>query len=398
MNVMLGEGEEARLRSLDWGGREPDLVNTSTIVAVTLPGGQQVRRLARRDDGACVYLGSDSGCRIHRDFGGDAKPAVCRSYPFGFYPVAGQVAVDCSFSCRSIAQDSGEPLKERIPEWTKLVNIGAADREKTHHLKRSKPISGPLLLEIETTLLGFLADQSMHLFDRVRCCLQFNRLATTGDPTTASAAMLREAMARGLPKQIGKIPRGEGMDKTQRAIFYQWLFLALNPLPVNADLLSGQERRRLEEQRMEAARRFMSLEGNPWVNNREMTATFKQIAAVDASFVTSADSPMLERYLAAKVTGQRFLIAADEELPLVEAVPLFLLTYPMAIWTSRALASDRGSDTVNEEDLRRALSLLDRTLGQVPLGALPNKISKVFHFVVEETDLVVAATSELDAD
>lgn len=394
-NVMLGPGEEERLAALDWTGREEELVGAVTVVSSELPGGQRVRRLARRDDGACAYLGADQLCRIHRHFGGERKPLLCRLYPFAFHPVGDRVAVDCSFACRSIAQGSGEALAARYPEWTALLAERAGEAEQRHRLTRERPLDGALLWELEHYLLAFLADEALPLFDRLRCCLQMVRLATTGDPTTRSAARLREAMARGLPRQIAAIRRGGGMDRTQRTIFYQWLFLALNPPPPNFDLLRGVARREEERRRVAAAERFVAQEGAPWVGNRELAASCEQVAVVDASRVAGARSPLLERYLRAKLVGQRFLAAGPEELPLVEAVPLFLLVYPMAIWTSRALAAGRGAAAVEEGDLGRALSLLDRTLGQVPLAALPAKVAKAWHFVVEETDLVVAATNEL---
>jgi hypothetical protein len=38
---------------------------------------------------------------------------------------------------------------------------------------------------------------------------------------------------------------------------------------------------------------------------------------------------------------------------------------------------------------------LDRTIGRVRLAALPKKFAKVWHFIVEETDLALEATNEL---
>jgi Fe-S-cluster containining protein len=394
-NIMLGPGEEQQLRALDWSGREADLEKTETVVSTPLPGGRRVLRLARRDDGCCVYLGADQRCRIHSHFGGERKPLMCRLYPFGFYPVGGRVTVDCAFSCRSISEGSGDPIAKRVEEWTALLGERAAAPEKRRRLTRHLELSGELLWEIEHYLLGLLANQGLTLFDRVRCCLQFTRLATTGDPASPAAAKLREAIARGLPRQISKIPRGGHMDPTQRAVFYQWLCLALNPPPVNADLSPSPNTRRKEEMRAAAAQRFTTQKGAPNVDNRELPADFKQIAQVDAMLVTAPSSPLLERFLAAKIIGQRFLLGGDEELPLVEAVPLFFLSYPMAIWTARALAAERGAAAVSEPDLRRALGLLDRSLGQVSLAALPAKSREVWHFIVEETDLAVEATNEL---
>jgi lysine-N-methylase len=394
-NIVLVPGEEERLRTLDWRGREPDLKEGSTVVSTSLPDGRQVRRLARHQDGACVYLGADQLCRIHKHFGADAKPLMCRLYPFAFYPLADRITVDCAFSCRSISQGTGAPAVERAPEWTALLGEVTNLERRPHRLTRQRALSGELLWEFEQYLLGFLADHTMPLFDRVRCCLQFARLATTGDPATQAAAKLREAIARGLPRQIARIPRGGGMDPTQRLIFYHWLFLTLNPAPVNSDLLSGPDRRSEEKRRVAAAQRFSGQRGGLWLDSKELSVRGDQIATVDAEFVTAANSPLLERYFVSKIIGQRFLAAADEELPLVEAVPLFFLSYPMAVWTARALAAERGGVAVAESDLRRALVLLDRALGRVSLAALPAKAAKVWRFVVEDTDLAIEATNEL---
>jgi hypothetical protein len=67
----------------------------------------------------------------------------------------------------------------------------------------------------------------------------------------------------------------------------------------------------------------------------------------------------------------------------------------MAIWTARALAAARGAAAVAEDDLRGALARLDRSLGQVPLAAVPAKVAKAWRFVIEETALAVAATDDL---
>jgi lysine-N-methylase len=392
-NVMLGPGEEERLAALDWQGREEDLVGATAAVSSMLPGGQRARRLARRADGACIYLGADNLCRIHRHFGGDSKPLMCRMYPFGFYVVAGDFAVDCSFSCRSIREGSGASLDAQVPAWRALL-AGAA-HESAHQVQRGRALPGELLWELEHQLVAFLSERTLPLFDRIRCCLEFVRLATHGDPTTAAAAKLREALARGMPRQITTMAHGATMDRTQRAVFYQWLFLALNPLPAGFDVLPRFAQEKEERRRLAAAERFVSQDGAPLLDGSELAVSCREIAAVDAAYVAAADCPPLERYLVAKILGQRFLVAGGAELPFAEAVPLFFLVYPMAIWTARALAAARGAHAVAEVDVRAALARIDRSLGQVPLAALPPKVAKAWRFVVEETGLVVSATDEL---
>ena len=67
----------------------------------------------------------------------------------------------------------------------------------------------------------------------------------------------------------------------------------------------------------------------------------------------------------------------------------------MAIWTSQALAADRGAAAVEDEDLRRALRLLDPSVGQLATSRLPKKQARVCDFIMLETDFVVSARNEL---
>jgi len=393
-NVMLGPGERRRLEALDWAGRADELVDVRPAVRVRQPGAAERERLRRRGDGACVYLGAESQCRIHEHFGAEAKPLLCRLYPFGFYPMGDRVGVDVSFACRAVSEGRGKPLAERQPEWTRLLS--AAADPKRHQLRAGVPLPGELVWEIEHTLLGFLDDGSLSLFDRVRCVLQFMRLATTGDPATASAAQLRAAMGRGIPIQIARQPSAATMDKTQRAIFYQWLFLCLNPPPFDLQEWPRHEQERETSRRVKAGKRYLKLQGRPWVDNRELAATFEEVARVDAGVLDRPEVvAVLETYLKAKILAQRFLVIGDEELPLVEATPKFFLALPMTLWTAQALAADRGAARVEEADVRGALRLVDRTLGTLPTSALPRKQAEACDFVMLETDLVEAALNDV---
>jgi|CXWL01.1.fsa_nt_gi lysine-N-methylase len=402
-NVALGPGEAERLATLDWRGKADDLVGAQVIVATQPPSaaapprqgaGLKLERLARRADGACVFLGTDQRCRLHQHFGEATKPLVCRLYPFAFYPLAGQLAVDVAWSCRAVAAEQGAPLATREPEWTRLLTAtGGVVSEQRHHLAPGKAISGELLWEIEHQLLAFLDERSLSFLDRLRCALEFVRLAVSGDPAKPTARTLRLAIAKGLPRQIGKIPRGAGMDRTQRAIFYSWLFLALNPMPPNLDLASPKAPGHAA--RLAAGNRFRDREGQPWIDGQELPVDWDTIAAVDAAYFTAHDCPALERYCRARVIGQRFLLAPDGELPLTVALPALLLFFPMAIWTARALAAIRGAAAIDDADVRGALRLLDRGVGQLSPAALPPKVAKACTWVMTETNLVVAAVNEL---
>ncbi len=400
-NVMLGPGEAAALRRLNWTGRVERLAGAEPARKVRQAGTPERERLRRRADGSCVYLGEADQCLVHEHFGGREKPLLCRLYPFGFYPMGERIGVDVSFACRAVSRGEGEPLDERVPEWTRLLcesDRSAAADGRRHFLRDGVKISGALVWELEHYLLRFLDEGSLSLFDRVRCVLEFTKIATTGDPEAPTAGQLRAAMAKGLPIQMAKrVPRAT-MDKTQRAIFYQWLFLCLNPPPHDLPTWSGERQTAEKSRRLQAGKRYLKRRGRPWIDDRELGADFRRIDAIDGDvFTRGEDAAPLLTYLKAKILGQRFLVVGEEELPFVEAVPKFLLVVPMAIWTAKALVADRGGERVEQSDLRRALRLIDRTLGTLPTSALPRKQAEACDFVMLETDFVEAATCDVVA-
>jgi Fe-S-cluster containining protein len=395
-NVMLGPGERERLEALDWTRVSPELAE---IRAFDERSGRTA--LARRSDGSCIYLGPANQCRIHEAFGESAKPLLCRLYPFGFFAVGASVGVDVSFACRAVSQDRGEPLSSRLPEWNRLLEDAPAGAP-SHKFSKKYEVPGDLLWELEHHLVSILSDERLPVLDRVRSVFEFNRLAMTSDPRTEAARTLRNVLARGIPEQIRERPvepEDARMDKTGRTVFFHLLFLTLNPTPDELVAMPAKARAREAGLRVQAADGFKISGAHPLVSNREQRSTFADVEGVSAESVRSGRSAeLLARYLRAKILGQRFMREGDAEIPFVEAVPRLLLQFPIAVWTAKALASERGARFVAEEDVRDALRLVDRSFGEIRLASLPPKPKKAWRFVLLETDLPVVASAEMLAE
>lgn len=394
--ILLGPGELERLSALDWNGRVDRLVETKIVEGVSSHRGSH-NVLARRPDGACVFLGAENQCQIHEHFGGEAKPLVCRLFPFGFLPVGDRIAVDVSFACRSISAGIGAPVSDRVPEWSKLAfDVDLEQGQRLYRFSKKYHVQGGLLWELEHEILGLVSDSSMSMFERVRAVAEFMRLGTTSDPRTDAARTLRQVMAKGIPKQIRERPAEGGMDKTQRAIFFHLMFLLLNPTPPELYRASGKARQKEVARRVQAANGYKFGKARPWLENRELTESYASVDAVRPGYLLSDSGDRLfEQYLSAKILGQRFLREGEGELPFVEAVPRLLVLYPMLLWTAKALASERGAKDVIEDDARGALRLLDRSYGEVRLSELPTKQRKAWQFVFMETGLETAATIDM---
>ena len=397
---MLGAGEPERLQALDWRGHADadDLADASVVVRHDKQGNRSI--LARRDDGACVFLGDENQCRIHEHFGSDAKPLMCRLFPFGFFPVGDRIAVDVSFACRSVSEGTGRALKVRVPEWTKLV--GDTNEDTRHRFSKKYDVDGALLWELEHHLLELLSNRSLSFVERVRAVSEFIRLATTSDPRTDAARQLRQVMVSGIPALVREKSGGPlnvmtvSMDETQRAIFFHFLFVHLNPTPPELSAASRKTRHKEVKRRVQAADGYKYATACPWLDNRELDVDYRAIAAVDPGYlVEDTGADLVERYFEAKVIGQRFMREGEGELPFVEAVPRLLLLFPMLVWTAKALAAAEGAGEVAEAHARRGLRLLDRSFGEVRLSELPVKQRKAWQFVLLETELATCASLDV---
>jgi lysine-N-methylase len=392
---MLGPGEAESLQALDWGGKEEKLAGRVSRMTLGI-GGRSHTVLARRADGACIYLGSRNQCLVHEHFGPEVKPLMCRLFPFAFAPVGGQLAVDVSFACRAVSEGRGGGLSALTSEWTRLVAPGEKERSTEHRFSKKFRISGELLWELENHLLDLVGDETLGLRRRLRVVEEFTRLALTSDPRTENARLLRQAMAKGIPAQIRSRHSAGGMDKTQRAVFFQLLYLMLNPTPLDFHGRSRRAQQKEKTKRISAAESYRSAEAHPWVDNRELGCSFRSVGEVEPGFLVAQGGEQLgETYLKAKIIGQRHLKEGTEELAFIEAIPRLLLQYPFWIWTAKAIAAERKAPSASEKDARAALRLLDRTFGQISLRELPNKQRKAWSFVLLETSLAESATNEL---
>ena len=400
-NVPLVGDERARLEALDWSGRVERLAGSGArAVPLAKPEAGVTHRLERGEDGACSYLADDASCLIHRHFGAEAKPLACRLYPFQLRSVDGELAVDAAFSCKAVAERMGAPLSEsRVPLEALAAELGRIP-EAPHALTKKQRLPGAVLRELEEGAAALLADESLDAFQRVRAALDFARLAATGDPSTDAARVLRTALLTALPKQVASReldPETTGLDKTQRAVFFQWLWLCTNPPPPNADTAAPNERRRLERERVLAGSGWRSDDNPAWLAGRELSASFAQVAAVDAAVAREDPEGLLRDFFVGKLVGGRYLLGGKGggEQPFAEALPKLMLWYPMAIWATKAFAADRGKKAAAPRDLRAALRLLDPPLGQVTTASLPAPQRKACDFVFLETDVVVDAAFEL---
>jgi Fe-S-cluster containining protein len=116
--VELFTGEPERIEQLIWPDDDP----LHGIKGTVHHGGKIY--LAHRPDGSCVFLNGANGlCRIHEQFGVDAKPMSCRIFPFQITPTfTGHASVSARYDCPTVRKNIGEPYADALPFLQRYVD------------------------------------------------------------------------------------------------------------------------------------------------------------------------------------------------------------------------------------------------------------------------------------
>ncbi|MDZ4832932.1 MAG: YkgJ family cysteine cluster protein [Candidatus Melainabacteria bacterium] len=69
--------------------------------------------LEKRDDGLCAFLTDEKQCQLHNDFGAEAKPAMCRLFPYTFTQTPSGTYASVSFASTGVLYNSGRPLSDQ---------------------------------------------------------------------------------------------------------------------------------------------------------------------------------------------------------------------------------------------------------------------------------------------
>ena len=120
--ILLDKDDLSKLRSQQWE-KHPEFRGVKTAVRESLLGGRRV--LAKRADGACVFLNQEGRCRIHESYGAVAKPAICRMFPLQIVTLDHTSLLTLRRSCPTATADQGRTLDKHLAP---LKRSGLVDR------------------------------------------------------------------------------------------------------------------------------------------------------------------------------------------------------------------------------------------------------------------------------
>jgi lysine-N-methylase len=382
--------DRARIDEQNWGQR-------LDVAPYVRSAGRYM--LNKRDDGACVFLSEDNRCRIHAEFGEEAKPVACRIFPFSLRAVEGAWQASLRFDCPSVTSSKGAPLRDHR-HWVESLAV-AIDHQITPLSSRAlldaRTLADPEELDaLRTHLVRHLRDPERPLRRRI---IELARLTTT-------LAGLRFGRVRGerFRDLLNVLFASPEIDFTrdpapptfrQEGMLRQLAFAHAEHVTL-AELRSGVlGRLRLRMDQLGRARRFLRGDGEipplPGFPGGLRFDTVERLAW-SAEDVKAIESLTL-RYLIARLEGRSVWGAGYYHWPVFPGLTALWLSTAAAGWLARYVAAARGHEAVRFDDAAAALGIVDRAATRLP--SLGTRAERARAAYLREDDGVAAVVGKL---
>ena len=365
IEAVITDDEKRRIDSLDLAS-DPEVAPKPWFA----PAGRGSKKwkLKHRPDGGCVFLTAGNHCRIQERFGAEAKPFVCRLFPFLLIPAGNHWRVGIRFSCPSAATNSGRPVADAEQDLVQLSRLleqhvgRSADTAPPPLLMAGQQLSWPDVCRVVEVLVEIVQDRRDPLERRLRKCLAVAQICAQtkfddlkGNKLSKYLQAVRNAVDTDVPRQAADLPPPD-------RLFGGVLFRALLAIFARRDrdtYRASGVRNRLG--RVLAGWRFVRGRGAvPRVNEFLSGATFEDMER-STGILPELDET-LERYYVVKLNSLQFCGPPNFDLPLLAGLESLVLTLPMILWLRRAF-TDRSPVIA----VQQAIQIVDDHFGGDPM-------------------------------
>ncbi len=370
IEAVVTDEEKHRIEALDLAN-DPEVAPKPWFA----PAGRRSKKwkLTHRPDGGCVFLTSGNRCRLQERFGADAKPFVCRLFPFILIPAGKHWRVGMRFSCPSAAANRGRPVADAEKELVNLSRLlerhvgRSADSATPPLVQAGQRLSWPDVCRIVEVLVEIVQDRSDRLERRLRKCLAMAHICgraklenMQGHRLSKFLQAVRGSLEADVPLEAADLPPP---DRLLGGVLFRAL-LAIFARRDRAVYRASGVGRRLG--RVLAGWRFVRGRGRvPRVNEFLPETTFEEVES--CSGMPPEMDETLERYYVVKLNSLQFCGPSHFDMPLWAGLESLVLTLPMILWLRRAFT---GRPPV--EAVQQAIQIVDDHLGGNPMLGFPH--------------------------
>lgn len=337
--ITLSEEDLQRFRSQQWD-KHSDYRGVKLLVRMGLFSGRY--RLAKRPDGYCVFLDSDGLCRIHKDLGEEAKPLLCRMFPFQIVPLEEVALVTLRRFCPAASAETGRSVEEHLDAVRELAARGqkALKRPAPPPVVPGHRRSWHDFLRVAESLEQLVLDERYPLVRRLVHSLQFCELLTqcrlhrvASKELGALLAILRE----GALTEAGRWFRNRQPLGVAAGMLFRQTALEYVRLHPQAEITaSWRERWRLIRLAAAFARGRGPIPAiHPCFPSTSFEALERPLGALPAEVLAP-----LSRFFEAAAASKQYTVMDRPDWSLVESFRALALAYPVALWLVRLRAGD----------------------------------------------------------
>lgn len=361
--VRLSEQDREKLRQQGWD-KHPDYRGIQTIVREGWFSSQY--HLAQRSDGSCVFLMPDGLCRIHKEFGFEAKPLLCQMFPRQIIPLGDKAVLTIRRACPSAAQDLGRPVDEHLPDVRRLANEGKLLEQATvaPAIKRGERRSWKVAMKLLRSLERLLRDERYPPVRRVVHGLVLCQLLTrarTRRLDEPRLGQLLHVLETSAPDEAAPLFAERGPPSRIGGVLFRQIGLEYIRLHPQVRIQkSWSERWKLVRFGMSMVRGKGDV---PKLSEQMPQFPFSRLEEPLGVLSPEIYRPFA-RYLETLGASFQYALARRAGWSIVESFQSLALTYPLGMWMLRWTCHDR-QPTV--QDVADIIVALDRGQGYIPL-------------------------------
>lgn len=310
----------------------------------------------------CIFLDTDGLCIIHKELGAEAKPRMCRQFPYLPSRAWRDDRVSVNFGCPSVQADKGVPLPAQKDEIAAIVPL----TDPSVKADARVPFDAASL--VSQPVHDAIIDRAMNLFDErvggdifVRFARLLNLLAeiksamaeSEGDSALMAALESRRTVVDDSPSiALETVERPATLPMPARFL----LAATLQPDTLPADAAAGLglfRRLTLVPKLMSLATLHGAYASRLLGRNVSLTNVFAHplSAVIDAS-----STALLLRYFRSRF-WQRLIVGT--RLPIVGGVHQHILDLSAIMFFARAEAQQAGSSQLEVSHVRHALTRVE---------------------------------------
>lgn len=338
--------------------------------------------LRQGEDGSCIFLEPDGRCRIHAEFGLEAKPLACQLFPFVPMPGEGGVQVGLSYACPSMIRNRGAALGTHLDDLRRM-------------LRALPEVAQPRSRLMLTDRLEASGDEERLIIGGFERIFSRSDLAVEQrlDGAAWLADMLRQAkldkvreerlrdlldlLVDAFEEEIAASPP-EQPTARQSKVLRQVVFAHVEDVKIGEVCGRGFGWRALRQ--FVTHRRFGAGRGEVPAFARDWPAglRFEMVLGVgparDEEDVRAIDELTL-RYLHSRLADGRAWGPGYYAMPIITGLSALWVMWAATGWLARLHAGASGRTTLTMDDVEAALLRTDRAAGRAPwLGSYGERL------------------------